>query len=380
MPFDVIDVSPTDRRAQKLFLNLPFRIYRNIPQWVPPLALDAARVFNRVRHPFYRSGAAVFFLALDSNRNPLGRIAVLNNHRYNTFNQEKTAFIYLFECVQDARVSAALFDCAAAWTRAQGLEKLIGPKGFSTLDGMGLLVKGFEHRPAFGLPYNPSYYPALLEAAGFIPCGDTVSGYLNPKTMLLPEKVRRAADLIQQRRGIRVVRFKNKRELLRLIPRLQEMYNSALEGTTGNIPLTTDDLEAMANQLLWFADPRLIKILFKEEEMIGFLLAYPDISAAVQRSKGRLFPFGWLDLLLELKRTRWVNVNGAAIIEKYRGLGGTALLFREMYESIREGGFDHADLVQIGTDNEKMQLELRGLGIDFYKVHRVYQKTLSLSE
>ena len=176
-----------------------------------------------------------------------------------------------------------------------------------------------------------------------------------------------------------MVRFRSKGELLKMIPRLQELYNGALEGTSGNIPLTAEELRSMANQLLWFADPRLIKIIMKGDEMIGFLLAYPDISAAVQRCKGRLFPFGWLDLLVEMKRTRWVNINGAAILEKYRGLGGTALLFREMYDSIREGGFEHADLVQIGTDNERMQLELRGLGIDFYKVHRMYQRMVLTS-
>jgi hypothetical protein len=374
MPFQIIQVSQADRQICRLFFDLPFQIYRDSPQWVPPFALDARRMLDRTRNPFYRTGEAVFFLALDSNKAPLGRIAVLHNRSYNAFNHEKSAFFYLFECVNNTQVSAALFDCAQDWTRTQGLEKLIGPKGFSTLDGMGLLVKGFEHRPAFGLPYNPAYYPVLLEAAGFSPCGDTVSGYLNPKTMQLPEKVRRVADLVQERRGIRVVRFQNKRELLKMIPRLQEMYNSALEGTSGNIPLTAQDLKAMADQLLWFADPHLIKILCKGDEMIGFLLAYPDISAALQRCKGKLFPLGWLDLLLEMKRTRWVNINGAAIIEKYRGMGGTALLFREMYESIREGGFEHADLVQIGADNEKMQLELRNLGIDFYKVHRLYQK------
>ncbi len=251
---------------------------------------------------------------------------------------------------------------------------MIGPKGFSTLDGMGLLVKGFEHRPAFGLPYNPPYYIRLIEAAGFTPAGETVSGYLNPTKMELPEKVRRVADLIEQRRGMRVVRFSSKHELVKMIPRLQELYNGALEGTSGNIPLTTEDLRSLADQLLWFADPRLIKIILKEEEMAGFLLAYPDISAAMQRCKGQVFPFGWIDLLVEMKRTRWVNINGAAMVEKYRGLGGTALLFREMYDSIREGGFEHADLVQIGTDNERMLLELRGLGIEFYKTHRMYER------
>lgn len=135
----------------------------------------------------------------------------------------------------------------------------------------------------------------------------------------------------------------------------------------------------MANQMLWFADPRLVKIVMKDEKPVGFLLAYPDLSAALQKTRGRLFPFGWLTLLLELKKTPWVNINGAGMLDEYRGLGGTAILFSEMYKTIRESGqFQHADLVQVGTENDRMQRELRDLGVDFYKTHRLYKKDLGL--
>lgn len=373
---NIIPINPDSRQDQKRFLDLPFHLYRDIPQWVPPLSFEARRIFDRKRHPFYQNGEAGFFLALDERGATCGRIAVLHNRAYNAFNNEQSAFFYLFESRNDAEVSGALFERAESWARGKGLNKLIGPKGFTALDGLGLLIKGFEHRPAFGLPYNPPYYSGLVEGAGFIPCGDMVSGYLDPRRMILPEKVERLAELIQQRRGMRVVRIQNRRELMRIIPELQKLYNDSLEGTTGNIPLTQDDLRAMASQLLWFANPRLIKLIRKEDALIGFLLAYPDISAAVQRCRGRLFPLGWVDLLLEIKRTRWVNINGAAIVEKYRGSGGTALLFKAMYDSILAGGFEHADLVQVGTDNEKMQLELRSLGIDFYKCHRLFEKNI----
>ncbi len=213
--------------------------------------------------------------------------------------------------------------------------------------------------------------------AGLLPDGDMVSGYLNVRTMDFPEKIKQVAERVQERRGIKVVQFRNRRDFAGSIPAFQDLYNASLDGTSGTMPLSSADIKTLADQLLWFADPKLIKILMKDEQLIGFLLAYPDISAAVQRNRGRLFPFGWLDILLEMKRTRWVNINGAAIVEKYRGLGGTAILFNEMYKSISSGSFEHADLVQIGTDNEKMQLELRGLGIDFYKTHRMYRKVLN---
>jgi hypothetical protein len=371
-----VEVNSATRHYRKLFLQLPYLIYQDIPQWVPSFTFEARRVFDHARFPFYKHGEAAFLLALSKDGAPVGRVAILKNITYNEFNHEKSAFFHLFECQNDPETACALFEQGARWARARGLNKIIGPKGFSILDGMGLLVKGFEHRPAFGIPYNPAYYPRLIEIAGFIPTSEIVSGYLNPGQMQLPDKLLRVAELVQRRKGIRVVRCKNRRELAQVIPGLQQMYNAALEGTQGNIPLSEEDVKAMADRLLWFADPRLIKIIRKDEELIGFLLAYPDISAAVQRCKGRLFPLGWLDILLEIRRTRWVNINGAAMIEKYRGSGGTALLFHEMYESIREGNFEYADLVQVGADNEKMQLELRGLGIDFYKTHRLYEKPL----
>ncbi|MEW6717787.1 MAG: hypothetical protein AB1345_09815 [Chloroflexota bacterium] len=372
---NIIQIDPTNRHQVRQFLDLPFRIYRRIPQWVPPLASDAQRLFDQRRHPFYKHSEAAFFVARDDQEEAIGRLAVLDNQRYNQFNREQTAFFYLFECESDFEVSRALFEAAFAWARQRGLSQITGPKGFTALDGMGLLVEGFEHRPAFGIPYNPSYYPSLIEAVGFEPSGDVVSGYLN-RAAQFPERFHRVAERVRERRGLRVVRFRKRHDLRMLVPKLKDLYNAALGDTVGNVPLTEDEARTIANQLLWFADPRLIKIVMKGDEPVGFLFAYPDISGAVQRTKGRLFPWGWITLLLELRRTKWVNINGAGITSEYRGLGGTALLFSEMQKSILEGGFEHADLVQIGQDNARMQRELEGLGIDFYKRHRLYKRSL----
>jgi len=369
----IVQIDTTNRRHVRLFLDLPFRLYHSTPQWVPPLDMDARRMLDR-RHAFYEHSDAAFFLANHDDR-PVGRLAAIDNRNYNDFNHERTAFFYLFECGDDRAAAQALFEAAFDWARSRKLAQMVGPKGFTALDGMGLLVKGFEHRPAFGIPYNPSYYAALIEAAGFETVNDVVSGYMNPR-MPFPQKIHEVAAMVQRRRGLHIARFKSRGELRQAVRLLHQMYNDALPGTSGNTPLTDADVKALADQFVWFADPKLIKIVMKGDEPVGFTLAYPDISAAVQRTRGRLFPFGWIDILLELRRTRWVNVNGAGIVEKYRGLGGTALLFSEMRKSVVEGGFEHADIVQVGVDNEKMQRELRDLGIAFYKTHRLYRRAL----
>jgi len=163
---------------------------------------------------------------------------------------------------------------------------------------------------------------------------------------------------------------------MELASSLGDLYNQSLGGTTGNVPLTTEEIRSIAQQMAAYADPRLIKILYKGDAPVGFLFAYPDISAAVQRTKGRMWPFGWALWLRELRRTKWVNINGAGITKGYRGLGGTALLFGEMYRSVQDGGFVHADLVQIGAENAPMLRELRSFGVDFYKTHRVFRREL----
>ena len=372
---NIVQIDLANDRQVKDFLDLPVRIYKNIPQWVPPLQMDERIRLDPREYPFYRHSAAAFYLACENGR-AVGRLAVLDNRRYNEYNHETTAFFYLFECENNLDAARGLFEAAFDWARARGLNKIFGPKGFTVLDGFGLLVKGFEHRPAFGLPYNPPYYPELIAAVGFEKAGESVSGYMGRETKF-PERIHELAERVMARRGLRIVTCRTRRELRALIPHLKELYNASLANMSGTVPLTDEEVNAMAAQLLWFADPRLIKIVMKDDRAVGFLLAYPDISVALQKTRGRLFPFGWLMLLRELQTTDWININGAGMVEEYRGLGGTAILFSEMAKSVLENPrYKHADIVQIGLENANMQREMENFGVDFYKMHRTYEKKI----
>ena len=371
----ITQISLDNKRQVKDFLRLPFSIYKDIPQWVPPLEMDERARLDPKRFPFYRHSHAAFFFAYDGSR-PIGRLAVLDNRPYNEFNGETTAFFYLFECENNPEAAQGMFNAGFAWARSRGLTKILGPKGFTPMDGFGLLVKGFEHRPAFGLPYNPAYYVDLIEAQGFKKHGEAVSGYISTETQF-PERIHQLAERIKQRRGLRIARYAKRSDLRALVPKLKDLYNGALRGTAGNAPISDEEADALAGQMLWFADPKLIKIVMKGDDPVGFLLAYPDISAALQKTRGRLFPFGWLTLLRKLKHTDWVNVNGAGLLPEYRGSGGTAILYSEIFKSVRESGqFKHAEVVQIGVENEAMQREMENFGIDFYKTHRTYMRDL----
>jgi len=371
---EIIQFNPSNRRNRRDFIQFPFTLYQSTPQWVPPIKMSMRQIF-KPGYPFYDYGEAAFFLARDSQGQVIGRLATANNHRYNEFHQTKTAFFYYFECIDDQEVADGLFERGFEWAKSQGLDHVLGPKGFTVLDGFGMLVEGFEHQPAFGQAYNPAYYPQLIESLGFTKVKDILTGWVDRNTHW-PEKVLKVAEILE-RRGFHAPLFKTKAELRAFSDDLKHLYNESLAEPAGNPPITDEDMDAMVSQLLWIADPRLIKMIYKDDQPIGWLLVYPDIGRALQRTKGRLFPFGWLQIMKESKSTHWVDINGIGIIEEYQRTGVTAILFNEIYKSFQNiDQYQYAELLQFREENAKSLLEASNIDITFHKKHRLYEKHL----
>ncbi len=374
LTIDQIDTrSPSQVRR---FVNLPFQLYRDHPQWVPPLLGDIRLMLNRNKHPFYEHSTAEFFLAVRDGRD-VGRVAALDNRRYNEYHDKRQAQFYLFDCEDDPEAATALFERVFQWARTRGLEQVVGPKGFSALDGYGLLVEGFEHRQMMTMMnYNYPYYPGLLEALDFQKEVDFVSCYLNADQFRLPERIHHIAERIQRRGTLTVQRFTSKRELKRWVGRIGQTYNQAFTENWEYYPLTEREIGFLVDNLTLVADPRLIKIITHKEDVVGFLFGFPDVSAALQRARGHLFPLGILHLLREMRRTRWIALNGAGILPQFQGRGGNALLYSEMEKTVREFGFQHADLTQIAESAVQMRRDLENIGGKPYKNHRVYRREL----
>jgi len=369
-------VDPLDRAAVQRFLRLPFRLYAEHPLWVPPLWIDAATQLDPRRHPFYEHSSASFFLAVRDGQD-VGRIAALENRPYNRYHGTRQAQFYLFESIEDVEVAAALIEGAAGWARERRLDVLIGPKGFGALDGYGMLVDGFEFRPAMTMMnYNPPYYPRFLERLGFEKEVDFVSCYLHRDRFRLPERVHHVAERAARRSGLRVLRFRTKAELKRWAGRIGEAYNRTFIHNWEYYPLTPREIRYLTDNLMTVADPRLIKLIAHDDEIVGFLFAFPDVSAALQRCRGRLLPFGLIDLLLEMGRTRWMAINGAGVLPEFQGRGGNALLYSELQRTLEESHLRHADLTQVAESAVQMRRDLVNVGGVPYKNHRVYRKAL----
>ncbi|MEN6409161.1 MAG: hypothetical protein ABFD44_05540 [Anaerolineaceae bacterium] len=355
------------------FIQIPFRLYANCPQWVPPFLVDAKTMLNREKHPFYEHSDADFFIAVKDGKD-VGRIAALENRPFNQYHKTQDAEFYLFDCENDQETANALFQTVFDWAKARGLNRVVGPKGFSAFDGYGIQIEGNDLRQMMTMMnYNYPYYRDLVETVGFTKEVDFVSCYLPHSAFNLPEKVKLVAERVQERGTFKVQRFKNKKELMQWAPKVGEAYNNTFVNNWEYYPLTKREVDFMLDNLLTVADPKLIKIILHNEDVVGFLFAFPDITPAMQRSKGHLAPWSIVDMLLELKRTEWVSLNGAGILPEYHGRGGNALLYTEMQKTMDEFHFEHAELTQVAETAVQMRQDLINVGGKAYKNHRVYQ-------
>lgn len=370
-------VDTENKRQVRRFVELPFRIYADCPQWVPPLNVDAYNQLNRKKHPFHEHSDVEFFLAIRDGRD-VGRIAVIENKLYNGYHKKQTANFYLFECENDPEAAKLLFDTAEGWAKARSLNILIGPKGMGPLDGYGVLVFGHEHRQTMTmLNYNYAYYQSLVEAQGFAKEVDFVSCFLPADKFEIPERVKRITERVMQRGHLAIKTFKNKKDLISWAKRIGVAYNNAFVNNWEYYPLTLREVDFVVENIMTIADHRLIKIITHDEDVVGFLFAFHDVSAAMQRARGKLFPFGLLDILMEIRRTNTVSVNGMGILPEFQGHGGNALLYYAMGNTLLEfSQFAHVEMTQVAETTEQMRADLKNLSGVEYKNHRVYRKAL----
>ncbi|HTX91274.1 MAG TPA: hypothetical protein VMC09_08660 [Anaerolineales bacterium] len=373
-----IEKVDTDNKQQvKRFVQYYYDLYKDCPEWVSPLFVDAYLPLNRKKHPFFEHSDADFYLALRDGE-VVGRICAGENKLFNEYHKTKKAQFYFFDCENDLGTATALFEAAYDWSRKHGLDTLIGPKGLSPFDGYGILVEGFEHRQMMTMMnYNYDYYPKLVEALGFEKEVDFVSCYLPAEAFKIPERVERIAQWAMKRGNLWVKHFKSKKELVSWAQRIGRTYNKTFIKNWEYYPFTQGDVDYAVQNVFMVADHRLIKLIMHDDEIVGFLFAFPDASAALQRAKGHLFPFGIVDLLLEMKRTKTVSGNGMGVLPEFQGTGGNALLYYEMGKTMLDfKQFQFVEMTQVAETTKQMRADLKNLNGIEYKNHRVFRKAI----
>jgi ribosomal protein S18 acetylase RimI-like enzyme len=370
-----IDVK--DHREVDWFINFPYHLYKQEDLWIPPL-LDEAR--NQiVNHPFYEHSQAAFFV-VETGPPPtgdvLGRIAVMDNRRYNVYAQSSSAFVGFFETTDDSQVSGLLFDAVFDWASMQGLKEILGPHGLSYQDGRGILINGFEHPPVYNVPFNFPYYEKHLTGAGFLKDTDFHSGYL-ALPEITPEKYSILAERAMRRRYLWVKSVSSKPEMNEWLPQIMQVQIEAYKTSHLYYSPTEKEIQYQIDAILAFGAPGLLKILMDREKVVGYILGYLDISKAIKKTHGRLLPFGWYTVLQETKHTRRIYIHQLGILPTHRNMGGDILLYLEMLKTFLANNYEHIGIIQVNEKTIANHSDFGKLGVHWNKTHRTYRKDLT---
>jgi len=378
----MLNVAPvTSKRDWKTFVDLPWFIYANDPNWAPPLRISIHDILNVKKNPFFKHATSRAFVAY-RDRKAVGRITATIDTVNNEFHSENVGVFGYFECENNGETAKALLDTASDWLKERGVQKIRGPINLSTNNECGLLVEGFSAPASVMMNYNPSYYEALIGQNGFKKEKDLYAWEVDQKNSLsdrmLAQIERLRAKSQIQIRPIRMSDFKKEVETI------LEIYNDAWETNWGFVPMNREEFLHTAKDLKLIVDPELALILEKNGEAIGFGLALPDLNQVLKKiPSGKLLPFGLLKLLWNLKGPgRRKTVNRARIVtlgikKQYQTRAVGPLVYSEFFKRGPKRGYYFGEASWILEDNAPMNKALEGMGAQKTKTYRIFEKQIS---
>lgn len=317
-------IEVTSKRDLRKFVKFPDDLYKDCPQYVPALhheqmrsLADGVSTARYCPHKLWMvmDGAAV-----------VGRICAMVNPRYNELYGKKRARFGWFDVINDIEVARLLIGAAQGWAKAQGMTEIHGPLYYNTLGKQGMLVEGFENLPQFNTLYNFPYYNDLVTALGFSKECDWIQ-YKMAARQVIPDKVKRVADLLFERYDLHEGSIDKLKKDKAMVRHFFDVYNESFSNTVYNfVPFTEEEIwEEAGSVMSLLSDETSVIILDKDNELAGFAICFPSMSRALQKAKGRLFPFGWWHILRAEHDYRNIDlmINGAAV--KYQNTGVSGL-------------------------------------------------------
>ncbi len=361
------------KRMLRSFVKFPWKVYRGKPLWAPPLIHDELHRFNPRKNPFYEHSRVQLFLAL-ADRRPVGRIAVFINRNHNQFHNDRIGFFGFFECLPDFSASRQLFDAAAHWLKERGMTSMRGPMNFSTNEACGFLLEGFDKPPITMMPYTPQYYLDFAQQYGFRKSKDLYA-YLITEKVFAWEKYERLLSLIKERESF-TVRSVNMRKWRQEAETVKEIYNASWSRNWGFVPMTKAEFDHLARHIKPIVNPQLVLIVETNGVPAGFSLTLPDISAALRKANGRLFPFGLLRFMVALRKSDQTRVLLLAVKPEFQKRGLAGLLITETARAILKAGYTVAEMSWTLEDNVLINKALERVGGQPYKKYRIYEIVL----
>ena len=366
----------TTKKDLKTFIRFNYELYKNNPYSVPDLFDDMINTFNSKKNPAFEFCEADYFLAYKEGK-LVGRVAAIINHRANeTWKKNEVRFGWI-DFIDDLEVSKALLDTVEAWGKERKMEAMVGPLGFTDLDAEGMLVEGFDQLSTMATIYNYPYYPVHMEKHGFAKEADWVEFKLTVPEKL-PEKFVRISEIILQKYKLQIKKL-NRKELKEKNygQRIFDLINEAYSPLFGFSKMTQGQIDQYVKMYLPLIDLRMVSIVEDEQgELIAAGITMPSLSEALQKAKGKMFPFGWFHLVkaLFIKRPKVLDLLLIAVKPEYQSKGVNALLFYDLVPIYNEMGFKFGESNPELELNKKVQAQWSAFESEQHKRRRAFKK------
>lgn len=352
-------------------------LYKDHPYYVPNLVMDITGTFNPKENPAYEFCESVCYMAYRDGK-PVGRIAGIINHKYNERVGKKEARFGYVDFVDDALVCEVLFKTVEDWARRKGMESMHGPLGFTDMDPEGLLVEGFEEMGTSVTIYNHPYYVKHIEALGYTKESDWVEFKIQIPAEV-PEKHQRIADIVKRKYNLRVVKYTNANKLIKEAGyKIFDLINEAYDQLYGYTPLSKKQIDYYIKMYIPMLRLENIPLIFNDQdELVGVGITFPSMAKALQKNRGRLFPFGFIPLLKALKgQNNVVEMLLVAVRPDYQNKGANALLFADLIPVFNQNGYTYAESNPELEDNNKVQSQWQYFDTQLHRRRRAYCKKI----
>ena len=371
-----IQVSHVDgKRELRQFIQFPFELYRDCPHWVPSLLRNEWAALDPGKNPAFEFCHARLFLAKKNGR-VIGRVAGIINDRANEKWGQRNCRFGWIDGIDDLDVWAALTGAVEKWAAEEGMEHLQGPLGFTNFDKEGMLVEGFQEIATMSAGYNFPYYGRHMEALGYAKETDWVE-FLVQSPDKIPEKVLRVQDLVLKRYHLRLVESK-KKSLVRYSKKVFDLLNTAYADLYGVVELTADQIDTYIKEYFRFVDPDLTKVVIDENDgVVAFGLAMPSLAHALQKAKGKIFPFGFVHLLRALRTPHRIEMLLVAVRPDFQAKGIPAILMTEIHRNCKERGILDAETNPELESNTQIQAMWKHYPARQHKRRRCYHKAIA---
>lgn len=373
MSLEIREVST--RKELRTFIYLPKKFHKKDPNWLPPIWSDEWLLFNKEKNKSYKYADTVMMLAFRDGE-AVGRVMGIISFRYNKINNEKHGRFCFMECGNDQEVFHGLISSVEDWASAKGMNAMVGPFGFSDKDPEGFQIEGFDVPQVMTTVTNHPYMPELLEKEGYSKKKDIVNYHVTipEKLPLIYEKINQR---ISQRKDIKIIEFRTKKELKPYIMDILEVMNQVFKDIYGFVALSEEEKTDIRNRYLLLLSPEFIKAVADDKgKLIAFALGMPDLSKGIIRAKGLLLPFGIFHILRASHKSKVLLMVLGGILPEYRGQGLDTLMGAKMVESAIKKKMVTIDSHLVLEENLPMRAEYERLGGRVVKKFRVYTKDL----